>query len=290
MIPLVRLMEDCSGVSRGDVRVEDIKEAFVSARHNPLAEHRHDYLEIFLVQRGRGTIRTANGSVILEPRCICVLPPGTVHSWSVWSDLHGYLLRVPRSCTERIAGLILPVEPTITTASVEEMQRLSILAEWIQAAESDSTSYGKVISLTRLRLFTLELMVVTGGVRLESCTNVSRLLYDRFLTMVESNFHARLTVPEYAARLRIGKERLSRITQEIANETPGAIIKKRVMAEAVNLVANSETRLGTIAEDLGFPSAAYFSRAFKQATGSSPSAMRKEPAVSKLKRDSGFDI
>jgi len=281
MIPLVRLTENCPGVSRDDVRVENIKEAFVFARHNTLAEHRHDYFEIFLIERGKGTIKTANRNAVLEQGDICVLPPGTVHSWSIWSDLHGYLLRVSKGCTERIAGLILPVEPTITTASVEQMQRLSILAQWIQAAESDSTNYGKVIIQTRLRLFALELMVMTGGVRHESCTNVSRLLYDRFLTLVESNFRAHLTVPEYASRLRIGKERLSKITREIADKTPGSIIKERVIAEAVNLVANSETRLGTIAEDLGFPSFAYFSRTFKQATGKSASAMRKEPKKDK---------
>lgn len=281
MIPLVRLTENCSGPQKGDVRVENIKEAFISARHNALAEHRHDYFEIFLIQRGKASIKTANGHAVLAQRDVCVLPPGAVHSWSIWSDFHGYLLRVSIDCTERIPGLILPVQTTIKSASPGQMQRLSILAEWIQAAEPDPTGFGKVIVETRLRLFALELMVVTGAVRLESCTNVSRLLYDRFLTLVESNFRAHLTVPEYAARLRVGKERLSKVTHEIANKTPGSIIKERVIAEAVSLVANSETRLGTIAEGLGFTSFAYFSRAFKQATGKSASSMRKEPKKDK---------
>ena len=277
MIPLVRLADGASGLLRCRAVVEDIRQAFDAAKHNALVAHRHDYFEIFIVRQGRGVVATDEGPVMVDPRHVCVLPPGAVHSWTAWRGLDGYLLRVPTTSTEQIAGLILPTTLTVASASPDQMQRLLVLAEWLHVEQLDGSCCGKLIFDTRLRLLALEVMALTGVLTLNECTNVKQLMYDRFLTLVESNFRMHLKVPEYAERLRIGKERLAKITQEIADKTPGAIIKDRVMSEALTLVTRSDSRLGVIAEGLGFPSLAYFSRAFRQATGVSASALRRRP-------------
>ncbi|MEM8628054.1 MAG: helix-turn-helix transcriptional regulator, partial [Pseudomonadota bacterium] len=83
---------------------------------------------------------------------------------------------------------------------------------------------------------------------------------------------------DYAARLQITPTHLSRVCKEASGRPAHALLVERIMYEARRLLLETDMPAREIAETLGFSSAAYFTRAFAQATGMPPSDYRKSPA------------
>ena len=67
------------------------------------------------------------------------------------------------------------------------------------------------------------------------------------------------------------------IPVDVARQVASALLQDRRIFEARKLLAETRIPVGRIAEELGFNSAAYFTRAFHHLTGKSPSAFRRAP-------------
>ena len=85
-------------------------------------------------------------------------------------------------------------------------------------------------------------------------------------------------VADYAAQLQITPTHLSRVCRDASGRPALALLNERIMHEARRLLLETDLPAREVAEQLGFSSAAYFTRAFSQATGRTPSAFRK-PAL-----------
>mgnify|MGYP000085038382 CR=1 FL=1 len=97
-----------------------------------------------------------------------------------------------------------------------------------------------------------------------------------FSSLVESDFGAGHGIAEYAARLGVTPTHLARVCRATSGKPALDILKSRRLFEAQRLLADSEVPVSDIAQKSGFGSAAYFSRAFRQATGSAPTTFRRD--------------
>ena len=80
---------------------------------------------------------------------------------------------------------------------------------------------------------------------------------------------------DYAAELGVTPTHLSRVCNSACGRPASAILADRVHYEARRLLSETRTPVKDIARDLGFMSAAYFTRAFQKKTGKTPSGFRK---------------
>jgi AraC-like DNA-binding protein len=101
-------------------------------------------------------------------------------------------------------------------------------------------------------------------------------LYQIFVTDLEARFQTEHHVNTYADRLTLTSRQLSDITKRIVGKTAKQIIVDRLMLEAKRYLQFTPLSVKEIAFALGYESPFYFSQAFKNATGLSPSAYKEQ--------------
>ncbi|QPC42885.1 GlxA family transcriptional regulator [Kaustia mangrovi] len=94
--------------------------------------------------------------------------------------------------------------------------------------------------------------------------------------MMEATVDAPLTTAAIATRQGITARTLETLFRQALGETPGAYYLRLRLNAARRLVRDSRIPLADIAARTGFSSAASFTRAFRKAFGTSPSALRRK--------------
>jgi|SRR6056297_455207 AraC-like DNA-binding protein len=100
-------------------------------------------------------------------------------------------------------------------------------------------------------------------------------LAELFGETVELQFRSGKGVADYAQALQVTPTHLSRVCKEAAGRPAHALLTERIMHEARRLLLDTDMPAKEVAEQLGFSSAAYFTRAFQQSTGHAPSDYRR---------------
>ena len=84
---------------------------------------------------------------------------------------------------------------------------------------------------------------------------------------------------EFAADLKVTPTHLTRLTRDALGKPASTVVQERVIHAACDALLFSDRPVRDIARQLGFRSAAYFTRAFQTQTGKSPSDFRKNHRV-----------
>ncbi|MFV0248353.1 MAG: helix-turn-helix domain-containing protein [Tenacibaculum sp.] len=106
--------------------------------------------------------------------------------------------------------------------------------------------------------------------------DVETKLFKDFSWLVEKNFKTLHSVGDYANRLGLSPKSLTKHFQKKGVQSPGIIIKNRIITEAKRLLLYSNKPVKQIAYNLGFNDPAYFSRFFTKTTGVSPKQFQKK--------------
>ncbi len=81
---------------------------------------------------------------------------------------------------------------------------------------------------------------------------------------------------DMARELGIGEGQLSRIVAGLFGKSLPQVLNERRVADAMQLLTQTKAPIAVIAQDVGFNSLASFNRVFRDITGTTPSAARKE--------------
>lgn len=92
---------------------------------------------------------------------------------------------------------------------------------------------------------------------------------------IEETLTLALSVGDRARALGVSPAHLTRSCRKTNGETAQSLLSARVMTEARDRLRDTSAPIKQIARDLGYGSAAYFSRCFQTANGRSPSAYRR---------------
>lgn len=111
----------------------------------------------------------------------------------------------------------------------------------------------------------------------EPAPRATRRLVARFTDLVEREYRSGTGVAELAARLGVTPTHLTRCCKAACGHSALALLQDRRLFEARRLLAETRIPVNHIATSLGFSSPAYFTRAFQNRTGLSPSAFRRAP-------------
>jgi AraC-like DNA-binding protein len=110
------------------------------------------------------------------------------------------------------------------------------------------------------------------GPELHATRNSSLLL--RFKKLVSQHFREVRGVGDYASRLAVTPNHLSKAIKESSGKTPGDFIDDMVLVEAKALLRYSESTISEIAYQLNFSDPSHFNKFFKKMAALTPSQYR----------------
>ncbi len=110
----------------------------------------------------------------------------------------------------------------------------------------------------------------------------------RFATALEafeSDLASDMTPARLASQAGISRQRLSRLTMRYFGVTPGQFISNARLSAAARLLRETDLSVSEIAHACGFYDHSAFARAFRSATGVTPSAYRNDQVRDEERRD-----
>ena len=101
-----------------------------------------------------------------------------------------------------------------------------------------------------------------------------------FKQLVATSLRTTHRVSDYAARLCVSTNHLSKCVRRVTGKSPAKWIEESIVLEAKVLLFQSTWSVGEIAEAVGMADASYFSRLFRKHTGLTPLEFRKRSGSS----------
>ncbi len=100
-------------------------------------------------------------------------------------------------------------------------------------------------------------------------------IFDRFIRLAGEHFKEERNIQWYSQRLCLTPKYLSEVVKSVSGKTAGQWITDFVMMEIKTLLRNTGLSVKEIANEMNFPNQSFLGKYFKNATGQSPSAYRK---------------
>lgn len=229
---------------------------------------------LFWITRGQGRVTVNCVTRGYGPNTAVFVPARVPMALELASQTQGLQLALPQD-----ASLHLPDQPFhLRVSNIESQAAITSHIEKIEgelaarapAMDRALTAYSLLVSAWMAR----ELARQEDTKPRERPHRLAELFAER----MEAQFRTGKGVADYAAQLQITPTHLSRVCRDASGRPALALLNERIMYEARRLLLETDLPAREIAEQLGFSSAAYFTRAFSQATGRTPSAFRK-PAL-----------
>jgi len=130
-----------------------------------------------------------------------------------------------------------------------------------------------------LSVFFERQMVQTAAAASDDRTTGSAArLVAAYTDLIERDFRSDKGVSDFAAELGVTPTHLTRCCNKTCGKSALALLRDRVTYEACVLLRETKHPVAQIAQDLGFRSAAYFTRSFQAKMGHTPSHFRKNGA------------
>jgi AraC family transcriptional regulator, transcriptional activator of pobA len=222
--------------------------------------------------KGQGRITIAGQTRGYTAHNAIYIPAGVMHGFEAGPQVFGTAVFFGRDTT-----VTLPDQPQhLRIREVHAQQELNVVLDMIQREMDSNTPAHERATRHYLGLLGvwLERQVVRTAPE-TTAPDAARRLVARYTTLMEREFRRGAGVGELAAHLGVTPTHLTRCCRETCGRSAIELLQDRRIFEARRLLTETTTPVGRIAESLGFTSAAYFTRAFQNLTGQSPSAFRR---------------
>ena len=227
--------------------------------------------------RGQGRLTVAGRSTGYGPHNLVFLPAQTMHGFTTTGPVLGSVVFLPKD-----VGFDWPVEPLQLRLHEVRLQRelTGLIDNMQRELNSGSRHSARALGyhagllsvwLTRTTELFMDSQSSSAGVAEDSAAH---RLTEAYTALVERDFRRTDGVQHYAALLGVTPTHLSRVCRKVAGRPALDILVDRRHFEAKRLLSDTKMQISQIAQNCGFASAAYFTRAFRARTGQSPSEFR----------------
>lgn len=254
-----------------DVRVTSLHNLIKQGAWRVETPHSSKRARLYWVTKGQGRVTSHGVKRGFTQHTAIFLPPRTMYSFEFSQYPLGTRVCFPIDLTASLPDETMFLRVTNAKQQAELTQVLDQLSTelrdhgpgWFAAARSYA-------ALTGVHIDRLAAACGTS----KGILNSSQRIVQGYTSLIEEHLHQGYTVAEFAQILGITPTHLTRVCNEVCGKTASTLLNERVIAEARRLLEDTDHPIRQIAEDLGFGSAAYFTRAFGQRTGMTPSAAR----------------
>jgi AraC-like DNA-binding protein len=253
-------------------------------------EHTHDFCELAIITKGRGMHCLEGTDFPITAGDVFLLQGNQKHFFHDREQLELYnimydptLLQLPENELRRIPGYcaMFLLEPTYRRhhrfASRLHLKRMP-LAHALHLvskmdAEVSNTVPGKEVAL---RTMLMELIVFLSRAYTESdATEAHALLrVGDVIGALERDYSRTWTLPDLLKIAHMSRSHFMRVFRRATGQPPIEYLVRLRLQKAMELLAQTDLAITTIAMEVGFNDSNYFSRQFKAATGTSPSQYR----------------
>ena len=248
-------------------RVVSIGSILQGGRWRTEAMRSHSRPVLYWFTRGQGRATISGRTRGFTPHTAFLLPPGTMHGFDMIGQVTGMLVFLPRA----MAGAFGPDPLRLSFRDGQRQMELTALIDALRAAADIDDALADEALGHHAGLLAIWLKRAESETAVPAGHDLAR----RFTAMIETDFGRGLTVADYAARIGVTPTHLSRVCRAACGRSAHTILTSRRLYEAQTRLADGTDPVAEIAHASGFGSPAYFARAFRKATGRSPSDFRR---------------
>lgn len=234
--------------------------------------HSLSHAVLFWITRGQGRFMIDCKLRGVGPNTAIYLPENTLFSFEMFAQPQGVVVSLP----EAQEDFGFPRRPVLAKArNVTEQGTLTGVIDNLANELSELRSGQRRAIEGHTLLLSVALERLLAG-QPQSHASRSDKVLRKFAHVVSIGHRDGKSLGEFAADLKITPTHLTRLTRDATGKPASALLQERVIHAACDALRESNRPIREIAERLGFSSAAYFTRAFQQHTGQSPSDFRRD--------------
>lgn len=249
------------------------------------APHRHTYYEILFIEEGQGFHEIDFHSYPVHGACLHFLTPGQVHLLNFSTACTGYIV----AFSEDFYTFYNPTAPLLSKFSfLQPTQRQPV----ISLNETECHYFHNLMeNMVADHFEDTTNQSLTGGylgLILQKCSLLGQNevaepniqasgvpeLVGRFQEMVEKNFREMHEVQQYATKLDVSPDYLSKIVKKYLATSSQEYILDKLLLEAKRLLVFTNLSNKEVAYHIHIEDPSYFGRIFKRKTGLTPNEYR----------------
>lgn len=200
------------------------------------------------------------------------IPAGTLFSIELGKQCFGQVCLVPAG-----GPLLMPDTPThLRIRDAQNQVELTAIFEAMQREQNQQRVFMDEALDAQAGLLTVWLRrAIIAHDRTRPPKAPAERLVNAYAALVERDFATGRPMADYARALGVTPTHLTRSCRRMAGLTAAELLTQRLLHATRDHLERGELPLRHIAAELGFNSAAYFSRFVQHHTGLSPTALRK---------------
>lgn len=255
-----------------EIGLSSIASLSMTGRWQTEAMRAHSTPRLLWINRGQGRITLAGATRGYGPNNLIYIPAGTLYGYEVGPQVFGQILTLPKSVAEDWPDHPVHLRLRDVIRQKEVIGLLDNLEKELNSSKAGHTRaashYAGLISVFFERLMETEAAHVTEE------TSATRLVA-AYTDLIERDFREHKGVADFARELGVTPTHLTRCCKSTCGRSALSLLNDRKGYEARLLLKTTKTPIQDIARDLGFASAAYFTRSFQSMTGQTPSSFRR---------------
>lgn len=222
--------------------------------------------------RGQGRVTVAGVTRGYGPHNAIFVPAGTMHAFEVSTHVFGTALYFGTDCDLPLPGTPVHLRIRDAAAQAELTGTIDHIHRELEAARPGFERAAHH-HLGLLGVWLERQIALTGAS--PAAGDAAERLVSRYTALIERNFRSGMGVADYAAALGVTPTHLSRVCRQGCGRSALELLHDRVLFEARTLLSETRMPVNEVSRQLGFNSAAYFTRAFQTQVGKTPTAFRK---------------
>ena len=265
----------------GGLSLTQIAQNPQAGRWRTEAMRSHATPRLLFIGKGQGRITIAGLTSGYGPNNLIFIPAHTIYGFELGPSVFGQMLAIPAA--------MAPEWPDATThLRLRDVAAQKEFASLLDGLERElKIGAGEASRAAHYHLGLISVFVERqiglqdhDAMAARAETSSARIAA-AFSDLVERDYRTDRGVADYAAALGVTPTHLTRCCKESCGRSALKLLNDRRHYEACVLLRETRTPIQSIAADLGFRSAAYFSRAFQSRAGRTPSQFRRFGATTR---------
>ncbi len=252
-----------------------IQHSVANSKWRTEAQRSHASPRLLYFTKGQGRITVAGLTSGYGPNNLIFIPAHTMYGYEANNSVFGFVLTIPPAMASEWPKETVHLRLKDVLGQKEMVSHFDALERELKS-QKEGHNRAAHYMLGMLSVFferQLKDHPPTEAMA-RSRTSQARLVA-AYTDLVERDYGSGKNVSDYAADLGVTATHLTRCCNHTCGKPALAILHDRIFYEARLRLRETKTPVQNIAKDLGFASAAYFTRSFLAETGHTPSNFRK---------------
>ena len=277
--------EDTITFVRDAIHIEPISYILDKYDHVVKPHTHHNLFQLFLIEESTANLYCYNQVFNVDALSLFTIPKNILHGISSEQNTKGWVISISDLALERTLKLdadIFKHIEEINVISLDFNQSLhknfyhtfhKCINEYYDTQPVRELALEYLTGMLLIRLFRI---LDESDNQISKEQNLYKIQYRRFRELIKLHYSFKYNIEFYAEHLSISSSHLTRICNQVINETPKKIIAKYFINEAKILLTKVDYSISDVAYKLGFDDPSYFARLFKQITNDTPRNFRKK--------------